>query len=199
MIFSGPSRSSRWQTLLFCCISLLLIAGPAMAEESAPSPESSPSGWIFRWINFAIVFGALVYFFAKVAAPPLRVTSEEISQKIAEGARAREAAERQRREVQTKLAGIDKEVERIRSEAKRDAEAEAARLRALARQEADLIERSAQAEIRAAERAAQLELKAFAAGLAVQRAQAVLADRMTPDAQSSLFHRFVAELERSAN
>jgi F-type H+-transporting ATPase subunit b len=199
VIFSGPSRWSRWQALLLCCISALLIAAPAMAEESAPSPENSPSGWIFRWINFAIVFGALVYFFAKVAAPPLRVTSEEISQKIAEGTRAREAAERQRREVQTKLAGIDKEVERIRSEAKRDAEAEAARLRALARQEADLIERSAQAEIRAAERAAQLELKAFAAGLAVQRAEAVLADRMTPEAQSALFHRFVAELERSAN
>ena len=199
MISFNPSQSSRWQTLLLCCVSFLLIATPALAEESTASAENSPSGWIFRWINFAIVFGALVYFFGKVAAPSLRLRSEEISQKIAEGARAREAAERQRREVQAKLAGIEQEVARIRADAQRDAEAEAVRLRALARKEAEVIERAAQSEIRAAERAAQLELKAFAARIAVDRAEALLADRMTPEAQSALFHRFVADLERSAN
>ena len=63
-------------------------------------------------------------------------------------ARARaKRPKRQRREVQAKLAGIDEEVERIREEAKRDAEAEAVRLRNLARQEAEMIERAAQAEI----------------------------------------------------
>jgi F-type H+-transporting ATPase subunit b len=196
---SKSLATSHWQALLFCGISFLLLAVPAMAEEGAPSPENSPAGWIFRWINFAIVFGAIVYFFAKVAAPSLRTRSEEISQKIAEGARAREAAEKQGREVQAKLAGIEKEVERIRADAKRDADAEATRLRALARQEAETIERAAQAEMRAAQRAAQLELKAFAAGLAVDRAEAVLADQITPEAQASLLKTFVAELERSAN
>jgi len=193
------AASSRWQSWACCCVSFLLIAAPVMAEEGAPSPENSPSGWIFRWINFAIVFSALVYFFTKVAAPSLRERSKEISEKIAEGARAREAAEQQRRDVQAKLAGIDKEVEGIRAAAKRDADAEAVRLRALARQEAEVIERAAQAEIRAAQRAAQLELKSFAAGLAVDRAEALLTDQITPEAQATLFHTFVAELDRSAN
>jgi len=134
-----------------------------------------------------------------VAAPALRAQSEEIAQKIAEGARAREAAERQRAEVQAKLAGIEQEVARIRVDAKRDAEAEAARLRALARQEAEVIERAAQAEIKAAQRAAQLELKAFAARLAVDRAESLLTTEITPEAQATLFHTFVAELQRSAN
>jgi F-type H+-transporting ATPase subunit b len=129
----------------------------------------------------------------------LRARSEEIAQKIAEGARAREAAEKQRAEVQAKLAGIEQEVARIRVDAKRDAEAEAVRLRALARHEADVIERAAQAEIRAAQRAAQLELKAFAARLAVERAAALLTTEITPEAQAALFHSFVAELQRSAN
>jgi F-type H+-transporting ATPase subunit b len=189
----------RWQTWLSCSFSFLLIAGSALAEEAAVKPEDSPAGWIFRWINFAIVFVAIVYFFTKVAAPALRVRSEEIAQKIAEGARAREAAERQRAEVQAKLAGIEQEVARIRVDAKRDAEAEAARLRALARQEAEVIERAAQAEIKAAQRAAQLELKAFAARLAVDRAEAMLATEITPEAQATLFHTFVTELQRSAN
>jgi F-type H+-transporting ATPase subunit b len=101
--------------------------------------------------------------------------------------------------VQAKLAGIEQEVARIRVDAKRDAEAEAVRLRALARQEAEVIERAAQAEIKAAQRAAQLELKAFAARLAVDRAEALLTTEITPEAQATLFHTFVAELQRSAN
>jgi F-type H+-transporting ATPase subunit b len=199
VIFSKTGRSWRWQSSLFCCACFLSIAAPAMAEESAPGLENSPAGWVFRWINFAIVFSALVYFFVKVAAPSLRARSEEISQKIAEGARAREAAEQQRREVQAKLAGIGQEVERIRADAKRDADAEAVRLRTLARQEAEAIERAADAEIQAAGRAAQLELKAFAAKLAIERAETVLAAQMTPEAQSTLFHTFVGQLGRSAN
>ena len=189
----------RWQTWFFCGCSFLLIVGPALAEAAAPKPEDSPAGWIFRWINFAIVLAAMVYFFTKVAAPGLRARSAEIGEKIAEGARAREAAERQRREVQEKMAGIDAEVERIRKEAKRDSEAEAVRLRNLARQEAEMIERAAQAEIRAAQKAAQLELKVFAAKLAVDRAERLLAGEITPEAQAYLFHNFVAELDRSAN
>jgi F-type H+-transporting ATPase subunit b len=180
-------------------IALLLLAMPALAEESNPAPENSPAGWVFRWINFAIVFFAIVYFFAKVAGPSLRVSSDEISQKIAEGARAREAAERQRREVKEKVANIEKDVASLREAARRGAEAEAVRLKVLAKQEAETIERAAQAEIFAAQRAAQLELKALAARLAIERAEALLRNEITLEAQASLFRTFVAELERSAN
>ena len=185
---------------VFCGFSVLLVALPAIAQESAATPpENSPVGQVFRWINFAIVFVAIVYFFAKVAAPALRDSSEKISQQIAEGARAREAAEKQRREVHAKLAGIDQEIAGIRADAKRDMDAEALRLRALARHEAEIIEKAAQAEVVAAQRSAHIELKAFAARLAVERAEAVLANQITPEAQSSLFQTFLLELERSAN
>jgi F0F1-type ATP synthase membrane subunit b/b' len=183
----------------FISASSLFLAMPALSQESGPALENTPVGWTFRWIDFAIVLFALVYFFAKVAAPSLRSRSDEISQKIAEGARAREAAEKQRREVREKVANIDKDVAILRTDAKRGAEAEAVRLKALAKQEAETIERAAQAEIFAAERAAQLELKSLAARLAVERAGAMLRSEMTPEAQSSLFRTFVAELERSAN
>jgi F-type H+-transporting ATPase subunit b len=176
-----------------------LFAAAAFAQESSTPPEDSTAGWIFRWINFAIVFGALVYFFSKVAAPALNTQSDEIARKVAEGARAREAAEKQRAEVREKLAHIGQEVASLRADAKRGAEAEAGRLKALARQEAEAIERAAQAEIKAAERAALLELKALAARLAVERAESVLRQELTPEAQASLFHGFVSELERSAN
>ena len=53
-----------------------------------------------------------------------------IAQKIAEGTRAREAAQQRRSEVEEKMKGLDQEVARIRADAKRDGEAEALRLRA---------------------------------------------------------------------
>ena len=175
---------------------LLLLATPALAQEAESSPADSPAGGVFRWLNFAIVLALLVYALRK-AGPYFRGRAEEISQKIAEGARAREAAEKQRREVQEKLAGIEKEVAAMRVDAQRGAQAEAERLRDLVRTEAETIERASRAEIAAAERAARMELKTFAARLAVERAEVLLTQELTPTAEAALFSNFVAELEGS--
>jgi F-type H+-transporting ATPase subunit b len=186
----------RLAAILFA--SLLLTAIPVLAQENKPSAADSPTGWIFRWVDFAIVLGLIIYGFNK-AAPSFRSRAEEISQRIAEGTRAREAAERQHAEAQAKLAGVEQEVTALRVEAKRGAEAEAQRLRDLARAEAEMIEKAAQAEIAAAERAARLELKTLAARLAIERAEAALRGEMTPESEAALFGAFVAELEGGAN
>lgn len=186
-------RPANWIGVL-----LLLLAVPVMAQEGEASPADSPTGWVFRWINFAIVVVGIIYAFRK-ASPYFHRHADEISERIAEGTRAREAAEKQRREVQAKLAGIEEEVARMRVEAKRGVEAEAERLRELARAEAETIERAAQQEIAARERAARLELKALAARLAIERAEATLSQAMTPESEAVLFGTFVRELEGKAN
>lgn len=178
---------------------LLLAAGPVLAQEGDASPVESTAGWIFRWLNFAIVFGAIGYLAYKKGGPYFRAQAEEISRKIAEGTRAREAAELRRQEVQAKLANIGDEISVMRAEAKRDADAEAQRLRALAREEAQKIERAAQAEIVAAEREARMELKILAARIAVERAEALLRQELTPKSEAALFQTFVQELEGSVN
>ncbi len=174
------------------------VAAPALAEESKPSLADAPIGQVFKWINFTIVLGLLIYAFSK-ALPYFRTHAEEISQKIAEGARAREAAEKRRGEAQAKLANIGTDVAEMRLEAKRAAVLEAERVRTSARAEADMIERAAQAEIAATERAARLELKMLAAGMAIERAEALLRQELTPKAEAARFGTFVAELEGGAN
>src|ERR1700734_4142945 len=111
-------------TIGFFSVFLFLAALPALAQESE-TPAESQTGYIFRWLNFAIVFGGIAYAAVKWGGPYFRAQAEETSRKIAEGARAREAAERQRKEIDAKLAGLDDEINRLRAEAKRDAEAEA--------------------------------------------------------------------------
>ena len=149
------------RALLFLIIFLALAAVPAFAQEGEASPADSTVGWVFRWLNFALVFGGIAYCIVKYAAPAFRSQAEEISRKIAEGARAREAAERQRREIKTKLEGLEREIDQLRVDAKRDAEAEAQRLRDLGRAEAEKIELAARAEIDAAGRAARMELRCW--------------------------------------
>lgn len=193
----SPRIRARIASLAMVIIALVLAA-PTLAQEGGSSLPDSTSGWVFRWINFAILVAILVYGFSK-AAPKFRKNADVISQKIAEGTRAREAAEQLRREVRTKMAGIDAEVASMRQDAERGAEAEAERISALAKSEAAMIDRAAKAEIAAAERASRLELRATAARLAIERAEALLRQQLTAGDESALFRTFVAELERSPN
>jgi F-type H+-transporting ATPase subunit b len=182
-------------TLMFAS---LLAALPAFAQEGGDAATDSAAGHAFRWVNFAIIVGLLIWAFAKLA-PVFRKKVGEITEKIAEGTRAREAAERQRQEIQAKVANLESEIQQLRIQAKRDAEAEAQRLRATGRAESEKIELAARVEIEAAARAGRQELKALGARLSIQLAEAMLRQELTPQAETKLFHSFVAELGRNVN
>jgi F-type H+-transporting ATPase subunit b len=177
---------------------LLATAAPAFAQEEV-SPADTTIGWVFRWLNFALVFGGIAYLLAKVGRPLFRGRAEAVANAIAEATRVREEAEARLREAEAKLAGLEREIATLRGEARREGAAEAERIRALARYEAEKIARAAQLEIQAAERAARMELKAAGARLAIDRAESLLRREITPQAESDLFRGFVHDLERSAN
>ncbi len=182
-----------------CAVSALLLAAPAFAQEGGDSATDSPAGTTYRWVNFAIVFIGLVFILVKWGGPAFRKHTDEIAQKIAEGTRAREAAEAQRQEIRAKLEGLTVEVETMRANSKREMEAEAQRLRNLAKVEAQKIEDNAQSEISAAIRAGQFALKSLTARNAVAQAEALLRKEITPASDAKLVHTFVADLERSSN
>jgi F0F1-type ATP synthase membrane subunit b/b' len=187
------------RALCFLAIFFALAAVPAFAQEGEASPADSTTGWVFRWLNFALVFGAIAYALGKYAGPVFRANTEEISRKIAVGARAREAAEHQRREIKSKLEGLDREIQQLRVDAKRDAETEAQRLRDMGRAEAEKIELAARAEIEAAGRQARIELKVLGARLAVERAEVLLRQELAPKSEAALIRTFIVELEGSVN
>jgi F0F1-type ATP synthase membrane subunit b/b' len=200
MIIFGKSRGRRVggvRSVAATVFAFAVMAGPVYAQESGDATTTT-TGYVFRWINFAIVIGVLGWLFSK-AVPALRKRSEGIAQKVAEGTRAREAAETEKRVVQEKLAHLDEDVARLNADAKRAADVESQRLRAMAKTEAEAIERSGQAEIAAAENAARLELKAFASGLAVERAEAMLREQMNAGTEATVFRAFVETLEESRN
>jgi F-type H+-transporting ATPase subunit b len=178
-------------------IALLFAATPVFAQEGE-GPVNTPAGMIFKIVNSAFVIALIVWAFKKWT-PLFRKHADEISEKIAEGTRAREAAERQRQEIKAKLAGLETEIQQLRDSGKREAAAEATRLREAAKADAQKIEAQAKEEIAAAVRAAQLALKAATAGKAVAQAEVLLRQQITPQTDANLVRTFVADLERSVN
>ena len=173
------------------------VASARAAEESGTATEHANE--IFKWINFVIVAGLVVWSFQKYVILFFRKNAESISSAITKATAAKAEADRQLREAEEKLAHLQQEVTQLRATSQREGAAEADRIRIISQSDAQKIGVAGKAEIEAAERAARLELKAIAANLAVDGAEALLVKELTPKAQESLVAAFVKSLEGRPN
>jgi F-type H+-transporting ATPase subunit b len=181
--------------LLIFLFGVLTAQGATQGEDAAKERATE----LFHWINFAIVAGALGWFFLKLTPPVFRKRADEISSAIAKATAAKVAADTRLRSAVEKLARLEQEVAELGAAAQVEASAEAVRIQALTESEVVKIGAAAKAEIEAAERAARLELKAVAANLAVDGAESLLARQLTPQAQESLVTEFVKNLQERPN
>jgi len=176
------------------------MALPGIAAEGAePDPADSPTGLIFRWLNFLIVFGGIAYLIAKHGGAFFRGHAKEIAASIHEATAAKVEADRELREVETKIARLDRDVSEMREEARGNWAAESGRLQASGVAEIEKINQAARAELAASERAAQQQLREIAATMAVQDAAALVASRMSSEIRARMFQSFLSELGRSKN
>jgi len=180
---------------LFVCGAFLFFAAAAFATEEGGAAAAPTE--LFKWINFAIVAGALIWVFAKILPPKFRANAENISSAITKATAAKAEADRQLKDAEQRLARLEQEVRALRAEADKEATAEAERIRALAKSDVEKVGVAARAEIEAAERDARLELKAIAAKLAVDGAESLVAKQLTPETQDALIASFVKSLQGS--
>lgn len=192
-----------WRSRVYAAATLALfffaVALSAHAAEEGGKAAAETADHIFKWINFAIVIGIMVWLFGKKLPGWFRSNAQSISAAITKATAAREEAERQVREAETKLAHLEEEIASLQAAAQREAATEAEHIRALTQTDAKKVGVAAQAEIEAAEHAARIELKALAASLAVDGAESLLAKQLTPAAQESLVDTFVKSLEGRPN
>jgi F-type H+-transporting ATPase subunit b len=177
-------------------LSLDVVALPALAQDASDA-ANMPIGTVFRWLNFLLVFGALVYVIGKYGAPYFRGRAQSIAKSIEEASQTRAAAESEFQKASQKLASVQREIEEERRAGQRDSVADRERIRTLAKSEVEKIQQAARAEIAASERAAAQELRAIAARLATDRAAALIREQMNAVAEAALFGSFVGELERA--
>jgi F-type H+-transporting ATPase subunit b len=194
---------TRIRRFLFAASALVVLLFAVMnvyaAEEGGGNPAVDSATEIFKWINFAIVAGFILWLCLKKAPAFFSGRASAISSAITKATATKAAAEAQLREAETKLANLQKEVTELRAFAERESAAEVVRLRAATQTDAQKIAVAARAEIEAAERAARLALKALAANLAVDGAESLLAKQLNPQAQEALISSFVKSLEGRPN
>lgn len=177
----------------------LFFAIHAQAAEEAANPAKDHATEIFKWINFAIVVALLAWVFGKLLPPLFRKNADNISSEITKATTAKAQADTLLREAEAKLANLRSEVAKLRAFAEQESATEVQRIHTGTQTEAQKISAAAKSEIEATERAARLELKELAAKLAVDGAESLLAQQLTPQAQESLINNFVKSLDGRPN
>jgi F-type H+-transporting ATPase subunit b len=177
--------------VFFLCVSIASAEGVDTATEHATG--------IFKWINFAIVAGVILWAFGKALPAKFRANAETIVSAITKASAIKAEAEKQLAGAEARLAKLEQEIAEFRVQVQKDAVIEAERIREMAKADAEKISVAAKAEIEAAERAARIELKVLAAKLAVDGAESLLAKQLNAQAQESLVSGFVASLEGRPN
>ncbi|MBI4461708.1 MAG: hypothetical protein HY653_02275 [Acidobacteria bacterium] len=173
----------------------LCLVLPALLATAA-EPEGAGHELLFKWINFILLFGALVYFARKPFRRYVAGRRRALQATIEESRRLRARAEQQVSQINQRLARLEEEVSALRRQAAADAAAEQRRIREAAEREAERIRATAQAEIASTLRAGRLELRAFAARLAVNLAEERIRRQLDPDTHAALFQAFVDNLDR---
>lgn len=184
---------------VFACGFTAPSARAADSEESQTDPTETPVGSLFRWINFAIVFGGLGYLIVKKAPATFRARADVIASGISSATAAKAEADAQLRAAEAGLSRLDQDAAAMRENAKKDFAAESERMLAAGKLEIERIVHSAEVEVIAARRAARLELRALAARLAAERAAMLVPEQMTAQQNMALVQKFVDNLPRGAN
>lgn len=175
--------------ILLCCLPTAAFASDA---------EGGGWGWVEtvgRWLNLAVLFGAIYYFTREPIKKFFVERREGIQDDLARAERAKAEAERQLQEMQAKMSQLDEELAALRTQAEAEAEAERVRIVDQAEVEAQKIVETAEREISGLTRAARQDLQAYAAKLSVELAREDIQKRLTPEAEAQLVDRFIVKLK----
>ncbi len=171
-------------------VGLLLAAIPLLAEEAAGAAEK-PSMELWKWLNFAILAGILGYIAVKQGGPAFSARSKDITEGLAAGERAKSEADRRAAEVSAKLANLESEIAKLRTQAREEREREADRIRKGTASEIGRLQHQVSSEIESAGKQARLELQRYAAQMALDLAEKKVRARMSPAVEATLLDRFV--------
>ena len=168
---------------------------PASARPATSETEQQGDPWIgWKWANFLILAGVLGYMISKVAGNLYRTQSEGITRGIAEATKIRQDAEARAAEIEKRLAGIQGDIEALRSQARAEMTAESERISRDTEHQLKRLQQQSEQEIELMTRVARQQLKAYSAELALELAEQQIRGKMNPETQNSLVRAFAQDL-----
>lgn len=187
----------RTLSMIVPVILALVLVAPAFAAAAGQEGGSIWDFWKLFWkvVNTIVLIGLLVYFMHKPLAKFLANRTAQVRNDLEEARAAREAAERTIKEYEIKIAGMEKELEKIRAELRRASQMESDKVVANA-------ERMAQGMIDAARVAADQEVRKARAALqgdasrmALEMAEAIIRDKISDADQKRIFEDYLGRVE----
>ncbi len=176
---------------------MLVMAGLAYASGDAHGADSGAllKDFIYRCLNFAVIFGALFYVLAKPLRKGLGDRRAQLIENLEQANKARELAEAKVVEYERKLANSDREIADLLEQAREANSRERANALAEAQAVADTVRKEArQCADREIERARR-ELRAETAQMAVSMAEERLRQQITKEDHSRLVTENLQQME----
>ena len=144
---------------------------------------------LWKFVNLVVFCACAFYLHRRFGRPireALRSRSEGIRRELAQAQENKNEALAKLAAVESRLAGLDAEIARIKAKAKLEAAAERERINLATEQEITKIRVQAKREIESAGKAARHELRRFAAMESVRLAEGILKVEMGPDDDARL-------------
>jgi F-type H+-transporting ATPase subunit b len=157
---------------------ILLVAGVAHASEEGASPWTM-SKQIWRVINSIALVALLVYFLKKPWVNFFSERKANIERDLQEAKEQRARAEALIQEYRRKIADMEKELDKMRAELSKSAEAEREKVLVNAERMAASIIEAARMTADQEVRKAKTTLKNDAVGLAMEMAEQLIRDKIT--------------------
>jgi F-type H+-transporting ATPase subunit b len=178
-------RSSQSNVDSFTHTRLVESIGKALGLDIDTAAE------LFLWINFGIIFFAIVIPVGRILPKVLRGRRETLSRNLEEARKTTADANSRLSAVEAQLSKLDEEIAKIRAQVEDEIKNDEARIKSSIGEETARIVAAAEQEIEVAAAQAQRGLKAFAADLAID--QAVKQLTLTAENDRALIEEFVAQ------
>ena len=169
------------------------------AEEGHGEHVPSISDLVFPVINFLLFVFILYRYVIPTVRDALRQRREKITLALEEAKRAKEEAERLRKDYELKLAGLAAEQEKIQEQALEAAERERRRIVEEARQMAERVKSEVQQIAQREVEEARRTLRQEAANQAVRMATELVQSRLTQTDHRRFVQDLMTEVQNAAN
>jgi F-type H+-transporting ATPase subunit b len=154
--------------------------------------NTQQSYWACLVFNFAVIAALIIWAGRKFLPGIFRDRTVAIQKAMQEAQKASEEARRRLADIESRLQKLDVEIGMMRDAAEKEGEAEEARIKVAAEEDAQKIVAMAEQEIVAAVKAARRQLTAHAADLAVGLAQKQI--HVDPATDQALVRNFAGQL-----
>ncbi len=181
------------RVLLTLC--LVLVPVVVLASEGGAHHEVSMKMEIFRIVNFVIFLWLLYKFTGKAVRNYFVGRREQIAASIEEAKRAQEEAKKSLEEAKARIAGLEKEVSQILANAEKERDEQIARMREETQRMVERVREQAKAAADLEVKKAKTELQREAIDLAVNMAENLLRERITPEDQKNLITDYINKVK----